>query len=132
MVNRLEYAYPERCKKLPAKVYHCLSHKDCPRRCECSNDKIGRRVKLGVYHKVMMRQKEKQRNQEMRDLLKKRKYLIEPIFAIIKQCMGFRRFTVFGLDNVRSQWALICTAYNLKKIYRFRQSGRPLLMPIRN
>lgn len=132
MGARLEYAYTDRCKRLPAKVYRCLSHKDCPRRCECSSDRIGRRVKLGVYHKAMMRQKEKQRSREMKALLKKRKYLIEPIFAIIKQCMVFRRFTVFGLDNVRSQWALICTVYNLKKLYKFWQSGKPLLMPIRN
>lgn len=51
-------------------------------------------------------------------LLRQRKAIIEPAFAAIKQAMGFRRWTVRGLENVRTQWALLCTAFNLKKLYR--------------
>jgi hypothetical protein len=34
----------------------------------------------------------------------------------LKQVEDFRRWTVRGLENVRTQWALVCTAYNLKKL----------------
>jgi hypothetical protein len=42
---------------------------------------------------------------------------VEPVFGIIKQVLGFRRWTVRGVENVRAQWFLICTAINLRKIY---------------
>ena len=58
--------------------------------------------------------------------MRQRSGLIEPVFASIKQAMGFRRWTVRGLDNVRTQWALLCTAYNLKKLYQhWAESRRP-------
>ena len=41
---------------------------------------------------------------------------IEGVFGIIKAGLGIRRFTVRGLDKVRTEWAWICTAYNLKKL----------------
>jgi len=51
--------------------------------------------------------------------LRRRKLIIEPVFATLKQAMGFRRWTVRGLENVRTQWALLCAAFNLKKMYRY-------------
>ena len=41
----------------------------------------------------------------------------EPVFGIIKEASGFRRFTYKGLENVKGQWSLICTTFNLKKMY---------------
>lgn len=45
-----------------------------------------------------------------------RKQIVEPVFGQIKECMGFRRFLLRGLSNVRSEWSLICTAHNLRKL----------------
>ncbi len=52
----------------------------------------------------------------MQALLRRRKAIIEPVFATIKQAMGFRRWTVRGLENVRTQWSLLCTVFNLNKL----------------
>ncbi len=41
---------------------------------------------------------------------------MEPGFGILKQVEGLQRWTVRGLENVRTQWALVCTAYKLKKL----------------
>jgi hypothetical protein len=65
-----------------------------------------------------MHQREKRGDPVKQALLRQRKAIIEPVFATIKQAMGFRRWTVRGLENVRTQWALLCTTYNLKKIYQ--------------
>ena len=45
-----------------------------------------------------------------------RKQVVEPVFGQIKQARGFRQFLLRGLDNVRAEWALICTAHNLLKL----------------
>lgn len=45
-----------------------------------------------------------------------RKQVVEPVIGQIKQARGFRQFLLRGLDNVRSEWALLCTAHNLLKL----------------
>ncbi|MDE8345460.1 MAG: IS1182 family transposase [Acidocella sp.] len=45
-----------------------------------------------------------------------RKYTVEPIFGHIKQARGFRQFLLRGINKVKAEWALICTAHNLAKL----------------
>jgi hypothetical protein len=45
-----------------------------------------------------------------------RKQVVEPVFGQMKQARGFRQFLLRGLDQVRGEWAMICTAHNLLKL----------------
>ena len=45
-----------------------------------------------------------------------RKFTVEPVFGHIKQARGFRQFLLRGIDKVKSEWAMICTAHNLAKL----------------
>jgi transposase len=45
-----------------------------------------------------------------------RKQIVEPVFGQIKQARGFRQFLLRGVEKVRAEWALICTAHNLAKL----------------
>jgi hypothetical protein len=45
-----------------------------------------------------------------------RKQIVEPVFGQIKQARGFRQFLLRGVEKVRAEWALICTAHNLVKL----------------
>ena len=45
-----------------------------------------------------------------------RKQVVEPVFGQIKQARGFRQLLLRGLDQVRGEWAMICTAHNLLKL----------------
>ncbi|MDE5459034.1 transposase, partial [Bradyrhizobium sp. CSA112] len=47
-----------------------------------------------------------------------RKQIVEPVFGQIKQARGFRQFLLRGIDKVKPEWALICTAHNLVKLAR--------------
>ncbi|WP_395662021.1 transposase, partial [Aestuariivirga sp.] len=42
--------------------------------------------------------------------------VVEPVFGQIKHARGFRQFLLRGLQNVRAEWSLICTAHNLCKL----------------
>ncbi len=46
-----------------------------------------------------------------------RKQTIEPIFGIIKETLGFRRFRLRGLAKANLEWTLVCLAYNLKRLH---------------
>jgi len=49
---------------------------------------------------------------------KLRQQTVEPVFGIIKSVMGFRWFLLRGLAKVKLEWALVCAAYNLKRLHR--------------
>ncbi len=53
-----------------------------------------------------------------RAVYKMRKAIVEPVFGQIKEVRGFRRFSLRGLDNVRSAWRLVCAVNNLLKLFR--------------
>ncbi len=42
----------------------------------------------------------------------------EPVNGQLKQAMGFRQFLLRGLENVRGECSLLCTAFNLRKLWR--------------
>jgi hypothetical protein len=45
-----------------------------------------------------------------------RKQVVEPVFGQMKHARGFRQFLLRGLDQVRAEWAMICTVHNLLKL----------------
>jgi hypothetical protein len=47
-----------------------------------------------------------------------RKHTVEPVFGQIKAARGFRQLLFRGIDRVKHEWALICTAHNLAKLAR--------------
>ncbi len=51
-------------------------------------------------------------------LYTRRKELIEPIFGILKEQLGARRFLLRGLANVRAEFRLLATAFNLRTLWR--------------
>ena len=44
-----------------------------------------------------------------------RKCTVEPVIGIIKEVLGFRQFSLRGLDAVRGEWGLVCLAFDLKR-----------------
>ncbi len=46
-----------------------------------------------------------------------RKQTPEPVFGIIKSVLGFRRFSLRGLEAVKGEWSLVTMAWNVKRIF---------------
>ena len=45
---------------------------------------------------------------------------VEPVFGIIKEVMGFRRFLLRGREKVSLEWTLVCVSYNLKRMFTLK------------
>ena len=58
---------------------------------------------------------------EGKELYKKRKQTVEPVFGQIKGARGFRQFLRRGRAAVRGEWALLCTVHNLLKLHQALQ-----------
>ena len=54
---------------------------------------------------------------EGRALYALRKQTPEPVFGIIKSVLGFRQFSLRGLEKVRGEWSLVTMAWNMKRMF---------------
>jgi transposase len=52
-----------------------------------------------------------------------RKQVVEPVFGQIKQARGFRQFLLRGVGKVRAEWAMICVAHNLCKLFTLAKAA---------
>ena len=46
----------------------------------------------------------------------RRKWIAEAPHGWIKERLGFRRFSLRGLQSVRGEWDLVCLALNIKRM----------------
>ncbi len=46
-----------------------------------------------------------------------RKQTPEPVFGIIKSVMGFRQFSLRGLEKVKGEWNIVTMAWNIKRMF---------------
>ena len=62
---------------------------------------------------------------EGKALYKQRKQTVEPVFGVIKEVIGFRRFSMRGKEKAETEWSLVCLSYNLKKIFKLMGACAP-------
>ncbi len=67
---------------------------------------------------------------EGREKYKQRQQTIEPVFGIIKEAMGFRRFGLRGHAKVALEWTLVCVAYNLRRLHRLTRLESLKITPV--
>ena len=96
----------------------------CPAFGTCTNSAHGRMVVMGPREAALSRHREWMETPEARAAYKRRAGLVEPVFGIIKEQLGARRFLLRGLCNVEAEWTLLATAFNLRTLWRAWRSGR--------
>lgn len=52
---------------------------------------------------------------------RRRKAIVEPVFGWIKHAMGFRQFSLRGLDKVAGEWGLVCLALNVRRMWALQR-----------
>ena len=52
-----------------------------------------------------------------KEIYRLRKCTVEPVIGIIKEVLGFRQFSLRGLEAAAGEWCLVCLAFNLKRMY---------------
>lgn len=62
--------------------------------------------------------KQKLEQPENRALYRLRQQTVEPVFGIVKEVLGFRRFLLRGVNKVNLEWQLVTLAYNCKRLHR--------------
>ena len=70
-----------------------------------------------VQYPATTRMVERLQTPEGKDHYRRRKTIPEPVFGWIKQAIGFRRFSLRGLNAAKAEWDLVCMAVNLKRMH---------------
>ena len=68
-------------------------------------------------HPGLQQRRERLRDPAVRACYARRKTLVEPVFGVLKQQRGMRRFRCRGLEAAGTEWALATTAYNLTRLF---------------
>jgi hypothetical protein len=97
----------------PSACRACLAFGKCTK-----NGVYGRRVEIGPYDWLLRRHREWMATEEAKTAYSKRKELPEPTFGILKEQMGMRRFLLRGIANVKAEWLIAVTAFNLRTLWR--------------
>lgn len=102
--NRVYYASRTNCRR-------------CPAFGVCTKDKhSGRALWIGPSDMLLREHRQWMKTEEAQKFYARRQQLSEPTFGILKEQLGARRFLLRGLANVRAEFALIATAFNLKTL----------------
>jgi len=78
----------------------------------------GGRLRQRACDPAHRRMRRKLRDPAGRRIYQRRKAIVEPVFGVLKQQRGMRRFARRGLRQVAVEWALAATAYNLTRLWR--------------
>ncbi len=89
----------------------------CPRRSECTRSKY-RHVELLLADPVMERMRARMKTAMGQRAMAIRRQTVEPVIGILKEQLGFRRFHLRGLEKVKGEFALLCGAFDLKKLHQ--------------
>jgi transposase len=104
--------------------YRC-HHGECPVRAQCTRDPKGRQIEVRPHTAVVQAMRQALAQPLTRAQWRARSTIIEPRFGQIKQHDGFRRWTVWGLEGVKTQWSLLCATLNLRVLYARWRASRP-------
>jgi len=98
----------------PLYAYYGANCGECPFRSGCAGEGKIRAITSDGYEAERRRMAAKMRSEAGKEEYKKRKETVEWIFGNIKQNMKFREFLTQGLESVRTEYNLLCSAHNLK------------------
>ena len=91
----------------------------CPAFGVCTKDgRHGRGLEIGPREGALKRHRAWMSTDQAKQTYRRRQGLVEPVFGIIKEQHGGRRFLLRGLANVSAEWSLLATAFNLKALWR--------------
>jgi hypothetical protein len=98
---------------------------DCPFFSRCCNSKKGaaRTINTDEYEDLRQDMRDQMKTTEAKEIYKRRKVIVEPVFGHIKKNGGFREFSLRGIDKVKGEFSLVCAGHNMKKIVKMMMTG---------
>jgi transposase len=97
--------------------YQACNCNGCPIRGACQKSKNNRIIEVS-HHLIELRKRARELLNSEKGIAhrKKRPVDVEPVFGMIKQNRGFRRFLLKGIEKVTIEFGLVALAHNMMKL----------------
>jgi transposase len=116
--KRLLFTHHMKRHGVKSKAYQCKECRNCKVKKECLSKENAKYRQIQIYENDIYKEemRAKMSSEDGRKKIRKRKAIVEPVFAQIKYIMGFNRFLLRGIEKVKVEFSLMSTAYNIKKL----------------
>ena len=113
------FEYFDKSRGHVSRIYRCDAGvcMRCPSMGRCTKSRRGRIIKSPGHEALRMKMAEKMRSEEGKEKYRLRAQTVEAPIGDIKQNQGLREFLTRGVESVKTEFNLACTAYNLKRIW---------------
>ena len=99
-------------------VYECQACPECPFQKECAKAKSGlRTITRSENDPVREVMRTKVQSEQGKEIYRKRKEIVEPVWGQVKQVLGFRQFLLRGTEKVAGEFLLVTIGYNIRKLH---------------
>lgn len=100
------------------KLYKGTTCPSCHVKEQCISKPMAQYRQIQIYENDMFKaqMRAKLHSPEGKQRYLKRLGTVEPVFAQLKHHLGFKQFLLRGLEKVKTEFRLLCTAYNIKKL----------------
>jgi hypothetical protein len=97
--------------------YEAAGCDTCPLKPECTQAKHNRHLRISFRLRRFREQARQNLLSEQGKALRiQRNIEVESVFGHIKHNRRFRRFSLRGLEKVKTEWGLVCIAHNMQKL----------------
>lgn len=111
-IEKTEAGYERTLSRYQAQNCH-----GCPIRGTCHKSNTNRTIEVSHrLNELKALARERLLSEKGKAHRSKRPVDVEPVFGILKQNKGFRRFSLRGIDKVNIEFGLLAIAHNLKKL----------------
>ncbi len=120
--QRLTYRYTSHEKsengyRIEVRHYEATGCNTCSFKPECTRAKGNRHMRVSFRLRHFREQaKANLLSEQGKTLRIRRNVEVETFFGQVKQNMHFRRFSLRGLEKVKTEWGLVCIAQNMRKL----------------
>ena len=106
-------------------IYRASSCQSCQlsRFCLSGKSKV-KQIHRDHREELAEKMSRKLKSDDAKTRMKMRATSVEPVFGNLKQNLGFRRFNLRGLQNVKGEFNLMCIAHNINILFKLMQKKR--------
>ncbi len=110
--------------------YQCNLPEQCPYRQQCTSSKYGRTIIRYEDEPLKEAMCKVLEHPKARAKCGQRKWMVEPVFSVLRDRQGLRKFHRRGLKKVKIEFALHCVAYNLGQTIRLERRRNILFLQL--
>jgi len=107
-------------------LYRCENCDNCPLKEQClgkRNAYGGRNIRRDTREHYAERMSDILKSEHAKERLKRRATSVEPVFGNLKENLGFRRFHLRGLQQVKGEFNLMCIGHNINVLFKYAQKA---------